>query len=105
MPLFIFLSGMLFSTDQVDKIEITQDSEILIYTAFFWAPCKEAKSLLQSRGIEYKENMITFSRKHSEEMEKVTNGNTAIPQILIDGKYFGGLTELKNYFKNSSPLN
>ena len=35
MPLFIFLSGMLFSTDQVDKIEITQGSEILIYSAFF----------------------------------------------------------------------
>ena len=105
MTLFIILSGIVFSSDQVEKMEITKDSEVLIYSAFFWTACKEAKSLLQSRGIEYEEKMITFSRKHTKEMAKVTNGQTEIPQILIDGKYVGGLKELKIYFENSLPVN
>lgn len=35
MTLFIILSGIVFSTDQVEKMEITKDSEVLIYSAFF----------------------------------------------------------------------
>lgn len=49
--------------------------------------------------------MITFSRKHTQEMAKVTNGQTSIPQILVDGKYFGDLAKLKEYFKDIPPVN
>ena len=98
MTFIMILSGVAFSSEQAENIEITKDSDILIYTAFFWAPCKEAKSLLRSRGIDFRERMITFSRKNTKEMAKVTNGHTSIPQILVDGKYFGGLNKLKEYF-------
>ena len=32
-------------------------------------------------------------------MVKKTGGKTYVPQIFVDDKYFGGLLELKEYFK------
>tara|TARA_B100001964_G_C13799977_1_gene408330 strand:+ start:103 stop:204 length:102 start_codon:yes stop_codon:yes gene_type:complete len=32
-------------------------------------------------------------------MAKKTGGKTYVPQIFVDDKYFGGLLELKEYFK------
>ena len=83
----------------VEEINITQKSKVEVYTALFWTPCKEAKSLLQSRGIDFDTKMITFSRTKVEEMVKRTGGKTSVPQIFVDDKYFGGLTELISYYK------
>ncbi len=86
--------------ESVEEIKITQESKVLIYTNLFWAPCKEAKKLLQSRGIDYSTKLVTFSKKKSiNEMAKKTGGKTSIPQIFVDDKYFGGLLELKEYYK------
>jgi len=59
-----------------------------------------AKTLLQSRGIEFESHMITFSRKTAEKKAKRTGGKTFVPQIIVDEHYFDGLVELKDYFKN-----
>ena len=32
-------------------------------------------------------------------MAKKTGGRTSLPQIFVDEKYFGGLLELKDYYK------
>ena len=85
--------------DSVEKINITQGSKVLVYTNLFWAPCKEAKALLQSRGIDYNTKLVTFSKKSVNEMAKKTGGRTSVPQIFVDDKYFGGLLELKDYYK------
>ena len=82
-----------------EVINITKESKVLIYTNLFWAPCKEAKALLQSRGIDYSSKLIIFSRTSVNEMAKKTGGKTYVPQIFVDDKYFGGLLELKEYFK------
>ena len=82
-----------------EVINITKESKVLIYTNLFWVPCKEAKALLQSRGIDYSSKLITFSRTSVNEMAKKTGGKTYVPQIFVDDKYFGGLLELKKYFK------
>jgi len=81
-----------------EVINITKESKVLVYTNLFWAPCKEAKALLQSRGIDYNTKLITFSKKSVSEMAKRTGGQTSVPQIFVDDKYFGGLSELKKYF-------
>ena len=83
----------------VEVINITKKSKVEVYTALFWAPCKEAKVLLQSRGIDFDTKMVTFSRKKVKEMEKRTGGKTSVPQIFVDDKYFGGLKELLSYYK------
>ena len=89
----------------IEKVVITPESKVEMYTALFWAPCKEAKALLQSRGIEFDTHLVTFSRKTAAEMKKRTGGNMAVPQIIVDDKYFGELAELKSYFKTISPEN
>ena len=92
--------GSLFADDAqtIEVINITQNSKVEIYTALFWTPCKEAKALLQSRGIDFDTKMITFSRNKAEEMVKRTGGKTSVPQIFVDDKYFGGLAELISYY-------
>ncbi len=32
-------------------------------------------------------------------MSQKTGGETSVPQIFVDNKYFGGLLELKKYYK------
>ena len=86
----------------VEVINITNKSKVEVYTALFWAPCKEAKVLLQSRGIDFDVKMVTFSRKKIKEMAKRTGGKTSVPQIFVDDKYFGGLEELISYYKKKN---
>ena len=93
---FLLLTGIAFS--ESDNIELTAKSDVLVYSNYFWAPCDEAKTLLQSRGIDYIEKKITFSRKGTAELSKLSGGNTYTPQLIVDGKYFGGLKKLKAYF-------
>lgn len=99
--IWILMICSLFA-NKVEKnevINITKESKVLVYSNLFWAPCKEAKTLLQSRGIDYSTKLITFSKKSVKEMANKTGGKTSVPQIFVDDKYFGGLSELKEYFK------
>ena len=93
---FLLVTSIAFSESA--NIEITAKSDVLVYSNYFWPPCDEAKALLQSRGIDYSEKKITFSRKRSTELAKLSGGNTYTPQMIVDGKYFGGLKKLKSYF-------
>ena len=96
----ILISGLFANVSQtIEVVNITQNSKVEIYSALFWTPCKEAKLLLQSRGIDFDTKMITFSRNKVEEMVKRTGGKTSVPQIFVDDKYLGGLTELISYYK------
>ncbi len=98
--LILMICGLFANSfENNEVINITKESKVLIYTNLFWAPCKEAKALLQSRGIDYSSKLITFSRTSANEMAKKTGGKTYVPQIFVDDKYFGGLLELKEYFK------
>jgi len=106
--IFIFiLFCFIFPNDgtAIEKVIITPESRLEMYTALFWAPCKEAKALLQSRGIDFDTHLITLSRKNFKEMAMRTNGKIFVPQLIIDDKYFGGLAELQSYFKTVSPEN
>ncbi len=89
-----------FCFAEESKIEITKESKVTVYSNYFWAPCDEAKELLRSRGIDYDVKTITFSRKKTEELAKLTGGNTSTPQLIVDGKLFGGLKKLKAYFSD-----
>ena len=99
--IFILMVCSLFAekVESVEEINITQESKVLVYTNLFWTPCKEAKMLLQSRGIDYNTKLITFSKKSINEMAEKTGGKISVPQIFVDDKYFGGLLELKEYYK------
>lgn len=58
--------------------------------------CKNAKSELTKRGIEFEERMIGVGWTKDQLLEALPNART-VPQIFIDGTYVGGYTELMSY--------
>ena len=65
-----------------------------IYTKTFCGYCWRARSLLESKGIEFDEYVIDGGGPRREEMIQRANGRTTVPQIFIDGKHIGGCSDL-----------
>jgi glutaredoxin 3 len=68
-------------------------ARIQIYTTRWCGYCVRAKSLLQSRGLEYDEIQLDGDPAFRQKIFDLTGGWT-VPQILIDGDPIGGYTEL-----------
>jgi len=64
-----------------------------MYTTTWCGYCVRAKTLLESRGIEYDEINLDDNAHFRQKLLDLTGGWT-VPQILIDGKPIGGYTEL-----------
>ena len=56
--------------------------------------CVQAKSLLQSKGIEYEERNINQTWTKEQLLEAVPTART-LPQIFLGDEYVGGFTDLK----------
>ena len=68
-------------------------ARIQMYTTRWCAYCVRAKTLLQSKGIEFEEISLDDDPTFRQRLHDLTGGWT-VPQILIDGKPIGGYTEL-----------
>ena len=55
--------------------------------------CVRAKTLLESRGLEYEEISLDDDPAFRQRLLDLTGGWT-VPQILVDGRPIGGYTEL-----------
>lgn len=60
--------------------------------------CREAKELLISKNIDFKEINKNENPKFTEEAQKKFNHRT-FPLIVVDRKFVGGCSELKKMFK------
>ena len=56
--------------------------------------CDNTKNLLTKWGIEYEEARVDLNRAELKQMLQVTDGARTVPQIMIDGKWIGGFTDL-----------
>ena len=56
--------------------------------------CVQAKSMLESRGIEYEERNVSKDWTREQLFEAVPTART-LPQIFLDEEYVGGFTELR----------
>ncbi|MGZ2412955.1 glutaredoxin 3 [Sphingomonas sp. F9_3S_D5_B_2] len=65
-----------------------------IYSKATCPYCWRAKSLLQSKGIEYEEIAVDFGGPRRDEMIQRANGRTTVPQIFIRGAHVGGCDDL-----------
>ena len=65
-----------------------------IYSKTFCSYCWQAKRLLDSKGVEYKEIGIDMGGPDREMMIQRANGRTTVPQIFIDGRHIGGCDDL-----------
>jgi glutaredoxin 3 len=68
-------------------------ARIRVYSTRWCGYCVRAKSLLESRGIEYEEISLDDDPAFRQKLFDLTGGWT-VPQILIDGRPIGGYTEL-----------
>jgi glutaredoxin 3 len=66
---------------------------IQMYTTRWCGYCIRAKTLLDSRGLEYEEILLDDDPDFRRTVLEATGGWT-VPQILIDGRPIGGYTEL-----------
>lgn len=69
-------------------------AEIVIYTTPFCPYCSRAKSLLQSKGVQYEEIDLYVQPGRRSEMIERAEGRTTVPQIFIDGKPYGGSDDI-----------
>lgn len=69
-------------------------AKIEIYTKMFCPYCTRAKSLLDSKGVEFTEYDITMDAAKRKEMLGRSNGGSTVPQIFIDDRHIGGSDDL-----------
>lgn len=64
--------------------------------------CSEAKKLLDNYGIKYSERMIGINGYTKKDLIDKVPTARSVPQIFLDGKYVGGLLELKRILQNDN---
>jgi glutaredoxin 3 len=64
-----------------------------MYTTRWCGYCVRAKTLLESRGLEFEEISLDHDPGFRQRLLELTGGWT-VPQILVDGEPIGGYTEL-----------
>lgn len=67
---------------------------IEIYTKWGCPYCVAAKSLLDAKGVSYEEYDVTMGGPKRAEMVQRVPGATTVPQILVDGKAYGGFDDI-----------
>ena len=77
-------------------------TKAIVWSKTYCPYCVNAKTLLQSRGIEYEERNIQEGKWTREQLLEAVPGARTVPQIFLDGKLIGGYDQLKEYFKNES---
>ena len=66
---------------------------VIIYSASWCGPCINAKKLLDSKKVNYKEIDIEEANITRSELQKLTGGAT-VPQIVINKNNIGGFDSL-----------
>lgn len=64
--------------------------------------CSETKKLLENYGIKYAERMIGINGYTKKDLIDKVPTARSVPQIFLDGKYVGGLMELKRILQNDN---
>ncbi len=78
-------------------------AKIEIYSLTVCPWCVNAKRLLDSKGIEYKEILIDRDMENGRaELAALTGGESSVPQIFINGEHIGGYDELVALNKNGT---
>lgn len=68
--------------------------KIVLYSAQTCGFCRAAKSLLDDKGISYKEIDISSDPELRGQMMTKANGSRTVPQIFINDAHLGGFSDL-----------
>jgi glutaredoxin 3 len=67
--------------------------KVKLYTTDPCGFCRQAKALLQSRGVVYEEVNLAKDPEGRENLIALT-GQVTFPQVIVDGRALGGFREL-----------
>ena len=67
--------------------------------------CTEAKRLLDTQGIAIEERMLGINGYTKKDLIELVPHARSVPHIFLDGKYVGGLQELKKLLANDNNKN
>ena len=65
-----------------------------IYTQPWCGFCSRAISLLERKGVQFKEISAPHGTAERDESVQRSGGRTTVPQIFIDGQHIGGSDDL-----------
>jgi len=69
-------------------------ARVKVYSTGICPICDNAKNLLKKWNIPFEEARVDRDRDLLREMLSVTEGARTVPQIVIDGKWIGGFSDL-----------
>ena len=69
-------------------------TKVEIYTTPYCPYCMMAKSLLQSKGVEWREIDLMAEPGRWDEMISRSEGRRTVPQIFVNGSGLGGYDEI-----------
>tara|TARA_Y100000310_G_scaffold276609_1_gene293916 strand:+ start:25 stop:255 length:231 start_codon:yes stop_codon:yes gene_type:complete len=69
----------------------------IVYSTSKCVWCNKVAILLQNASIEVNKIDVGRDSEHFKEMMKVSNNAKTVPQVVIDGKYVGGYTEVERF--------
>lgn len=69
-------------------------TEVEIYTTPYCPYCMMAKSLLKSKGVEWREIDLMEEPGRRDEMISRSEGRQTVPQIFVNGSGLGGYDEI-----------
>ncbi len=70
-------------------------SKIVVYSKNMCGYCVKAKSVLNSKGLEFEE--INIEEKPEAREFVISEGHRSMPQIYVDGESIGGYNDLLKY--------
>ena len=70
--------------------------KITLYSTRTCGFCRAAKSLLDDKGVSYKEIDISSDPELRGQMMTKANGNRTVPQIFINDAHLGGFSDLSS---------
>ncbi len=72
--------------------------KVVVWSKYNCTFCDQAKLLLGQREIAFEERKIGDGYTKEELLEEIPTARS-VPQIIIDGKIIGGVSELKEFLK------
>lgn len=68
--------------------------KVEIYTKWGCPYCVAAKNLFDGKGVPYEEHDVTMGGPNRVAMEERAPGARTVPQVLVDGKPYGGFDDI-----------
>ncbi len=69
-------------------------ARVKVFSTAICPICEKTKHLLKKWGIPYEEARVDSDMTARREFTQKTNGARSVPQILIDGEWIGGFSDL-----------